>query len=225
LSDETGGRSYLNANALDEGIDEALHQNSAYYLMGWRPEGDTQRQGRSQIQVTVKDRPDLRVRTRRHYFDPGTLQSTKSVRAPAASSEDDLKLALGSLYPRRDVPTSVAAIVDHTLRNGPVLNVSMKIDSRLLTFESTGGKDFAVVDVLGAAIDDRGVCSTFRQKLDIPREALAADPFVKWTQALRLPPGLYQVRVAVRDRQSGRTGSAMLWVEITRLELTPAGMP
>jgi hypothetical protein len=25
-----------------------------------------------------------------------------------------------------------------------------------------------------------------------------------------LPPGLYQVRVAVRDRQSGRTGSAMV---------------
>jgi hypothetical protein len=31
---------------------------------------------------------------------------------------------------------------------------------------------------------------------------------------LPLPPGLYQVRVAFRDRQTGRTGSAMAWVEI-----------
>jgi hypothetical protein len=31
---------------------------------------------------------------------------------------------------------------------------------------------------------------------------------------LPLPPGLYQVRFAVRDRQTGRTGSAMTWIEI-----------
>jgi len=43
---------------------------------------------------------------------------------------------------------------------------------------------------------------------------VAADPLVKWKQDLLLPPGLYQVRVAVRDRQSGLTGSAMTWVEI-----------
>jgi len=118
------------------------------------------------------------------------------------------------LYPRRDVPTSVAAMIDDTGGKGPLLNVSMRLDSRMLTFEPHAGKDSAIVDVLGAAIDDRGVCSTFRQKLDVPREAVAADPLVKWQQALLLPPGLYQVRVAVRDRQSGLTGSAMTWVEI-----------
>ena len=79
----------------------------------------------------------------------------------------------------------------------------------------------AIVDVLGAAIDDRGVCSTFRQKLDIPREAVPVDHLVNWRQSLRLPPGLYQVRVAVRDRQSGRTGSALTWVEIRKMELAP----
>jgi hypothetical protein len=216
LADETGGRSYLNANALSEGISEALAENSAYYLLGWRPDGEKQRVGRYGIQVTVKDRPDLKVRTRRHYFDFKTLQSAKSNGATPASAEDELKLALGSLYPRRDVPTSVAAIVDNTTRQGRVLNLPMKLDSRLLSFDTSAGKEFAVVDVLGAAIDDRGVCSTFTQKLDIPREAVVADPLVKWSQALLLPPGLYQVRVAVRDRQSGRTGSAMTWIEIPR---------
>jgi hypothetical protein len=124
-----------------------------------------------------------------------------------------LKSALGSLYPRRDVPTFVAATVN---TSGPqtVLNLSMRIDSRMLGFEEVKGKETAIVDVLGAAIDDRGVCSTFKQKLDIPREALNDDRFVRWSQSLPLPAGLYQVRVAVRDRQSGRAGSAMLWLEI-----------
>ncbi len=221
LADETGGRSYLNANALNEGISEALAENSAYYLLGWRPDGEKQRAGQSKIQVIVKDRADLTVRTRRHYFDFKTLQSTKAVGAPTASAEDELKLALGSLYPRRGVPTSVSVSVDQT-RKGAVLNLAMKIDSGLLAFERTSGKEVSIVDVLGVAIDDRGLCSTFRQKLDIPREALTADRFVKWNQSLSLPPGLYQVRVAVRDRHSGNTGSAMLWVEVSPLKLLPA---
>jgi len=225
LADETGGRSYLNANALSEGISEALAENSAYYLLGWRPEGEKERAGRSNIQVTVKGRTDLTVRARRHYFDLKTLQSARPADTPAATAEDDLKLALGSLYPRRDVPTSVTAVVDNTTPTGPILTVSMKIDSGNLTFEKANGKETALVDVLGVAIDDRGVCSTFRQKLDIPREAVPADRLVKWNQALRLPPGLYQVRVAVRDRQSGRTGSAMFWVEVARVELSPGQKP
>src|ERR1051326_8649690 len=44
--------------------------------------------------------------------------------------------------------------------------------------------------------------------------AAGASQFIKWTQALPLPPGLYQVRIAVRNRQDGRTGSAMTWIEI-----------
>lgn len=47
-------------------------------------------------------------------------------------------------------------------------------------------------------------------------EALTAEAFVKWTQSLSVPSGLYQVRVAVRDRHSGITGSAMTWIEAPR---------
>ena len=65
-------------------------------------------------------------------------------------------------------------------------------------------------------MDDRGRFSSFKQKLDIPREVVGTNDsqFIKWTQALPLPPGLYQVRIAVRNRQDGRTGSAMTWIEI-----------
>ena len=86
----------------------------------------------------------------------------------------------------------------------------------MLTVESVNGRASAIVDVLGAAIDDRGVCSTFKQKLEIPRELLAADRFIKWKQFLPLPAGLYQVRLAVRDRRSGCTGSAMTWIDIPK---------
>jgi hypothetical protein len=92
----------------------------------------------------------------------------------------------------------------------------MRIDGDALSFDHVGGKARAVVDVLGIALDDGGLFSSFKQKLEVPREVVLRKDgrFIKWTQSLQLGPGLYQVRIAVRDRQTGRTGSAMSWIEI-----------
>lgn len=212
LAEETGGRSYLNPTALDDGVAEALTESSAYYLLAWRPDSEDQRSGKSRIKVVVKGRPDLRVHMRRHLFD-FRLANT-SAKAPTPNTpEDELKTALGSLYPRHDLPATVSASFVNTAEKGTVLNVSMQIDGATLGFDESS--DRAIVDVLGVALDDRGRFSNFRQKLDIPREVLAKDGrFIKWGQALPLPPGLYQVRLAVRDRQTGRTGSAMTWIDI-----------
>lgn len=213
LADLTGGRSYLNPNTLRDGVSDALTENSAYYLLGWRPDREKQQPGRSTIQVSVIGRPDLKVRTRRNYFDFSRAQPILNEAASAISAEDQLKIALGFLYARRDVPTAMSAIVNATSQHTG-LELSMTIDATMLTLKNVNGKESAIVDVLGAAIDDRGVCSTFRQKLEIPREVLSGDRFIKWKQFLPLPAGLYQVRVAVRDRRNGHLGSAMTWIEI-----------
>jgi VWFA-related protein len=209
LAEETGGRSYLNASALDDGVSEALTESSAYYLLAWRPDGENQRSGKSRIKVVVKDRPDLRVRMRQHFFD---FRNTEAAAPTKTAPDDELRIALGSLYPHRELPISISASFANTADKGTVLNASMQIDGASLSF---GERDQAIVEVLGIAVDDRGLFSTFKQKLDIPREVVAKDGrFIKWSQPLSLPTGLYQVRVAVRDRQTGRTGSAMTWIEI-----------
>jgi hypothetical protein len=40
---------------------------------------------------------------------------------------------------------------------------------------------------------------------------------VTWNQQLSVKPGLYQVRVAVGERSSGRAGSAIQWIEVPEL--------
>jgi len=214
LAKETGGRSYLNSNALNDGVGEALTETSAYYLLAWRPDNENQASGKSRLNVVVKGRPDLRVRMRQHYFD--FRENEAKPKAPTTNTPDDeLKRTLGSLYPRRDLPVSVSASFVNTVEKSTALKVSMQLDGLSLSFDESTYKRQAIVDVLGIAIDDRGQFSSFKQKVDIPREVLAKDGrFINWTQTLPLPPGLYQVRIAVRDRQSGRTGSASTWIEI-----------
>jgi hypothetical protein len=213
LADETGGRSFLNSNALDDGLSQALAESSSYYLLAWRPDSENQRAGKLRVEISIKDRPDLRVRTRRHFFDLKPAEKVKPIVSSTSTPEDELRGALGSLYPRRDLPTSVSATLSKTDK-GTELNILMQLDSEMLDFE-TGEKQGAVVDVLGMALDDRGLFSSFKQRLEIPQVAIGGtNRFVKWTQTLTLPAGIYQVRVAVRDRQTARTGSAMLWIEI-----------
>jgi hypothetical protein len=95
---------------------------------------------------------------------------------------------------------------------GWLLTVAMQLDSEMVNFDSS---DHGIVDVLGTALDDRGLFASFKQRLEVPQQAvLGANRYIKWTQVLTLAPGLYQVRVAVRDRGNARTGSAMMWIEI-----------
>ena len=138
------------------------------------------------------------------------------------SAEDELRAALASLYPRRDLPLALSVGYMDTPEAGTVLAASMQLDSEMLDFDGEAAvtdaktNDEAKVDVWGIAIDDRGSFASFKQVLTVSRAALAkaGQRFVLWNQRLQLPPGLYQLRVAARDRRSGRTGSQLQWVEI-----------
>ena len=222
LADETGGRSYLNSNTLDDAVAEALRESSAYYLLAWRPDTENQKAGKTRIDVVIKDRPDLRVRMRRHFFEHKSNQAARPEGAAAAKAEPEVELraALGALYPHRDLPVALTVGYLNTLDKAPLLSLTMQIDTETLSFAGPQGKQEATVDVLGVALDDRGSFSSFKQRLKIPREAVLSkiQRFVTWNQSLSLPAGLYQVRVAVRDSQTGHTGGAIEWIEIPRLE-------
>jgi len=135
------------------------------------------------------------------------------------SDDAELLAALGSLYPRRGLPVALSAGYLDTGEQGMVLNLSMQVERTAFDFDAEGDGRKALVDVAGAAIDDRGRFGSFKQLLTITPDAAdggAPQPVI-WHQRLRLKPGLYQVRVALRDRATGRVGSAMQWVEIPDL--------
>jgi VWFA-related protein len=145
--------------------------------------------------------------------------SNASKAAEAKTNDSELLAALGSLYPRREMAVALSAGYLDTGEQGTVLNISMQLGRTAFDFDSAGDKRKALVDVAGAAIDDRGQFGSFKQLLTItpdPADPEASQPLI-WHQRLRLKPGLYQVRVALRDRATGRVGGAMQWVEIPDL--------
>ncbi len=211
MADETGGRVLLNPNSISEGILQALEETADYYLLAWRPDSIDQLEGKQRLGVTLKNHPDWHVRMRRKIYVPA---AAKVKQEALTKNVDKLTIALGSLYPQRQAPLQLSAgYVESQEKSQKSIRLSMQIDPRLFATQLETEKHKAELDVLGAAIDDRGIISTFKHVLTITPNSLSAPPVV-WHQQLTVPHGLYQVRVAVRERESGWTGSAMQWLVI-----------
>jgi VWFA-related protein len=218
LADDTGGRAFLGSNSFADGFRQGLTESSNYYLLAWRPAREEDRGGKTRFTVTVNGRPDLKVRVRRGFLAPD-LASAKLGKSTAkagheSSPDSELLAALGSLYPVQSLPVSLSVAYVNTPGKGLVLTSSMKID--LTAFDPASQKDD--IDVMGVALDDRGSIFSFKQKVNINPELMlkAGLDLIRWKQDLLVRPGLYQVRVAVRDRQTGRLGSAMQWLEVPK---------
>lgn len=242
LADDTGGRALVNSNSIPDSLQEALDETSSYYLLAWRPEAEDQRTGKAQLKVSLKNHPELRVRLRRNFYLPSAkspnsdLPKTKSdqnsqpdsnsasAKSQPPQAEVELLGTLGSLYPQKTLPTSLAVGFVSTPDQGLTLKLAMQVDRWAFNFDSADEKK--EVDVIGAAIDDRGMIVSFKQTLTVTpnAEAQKSGLPVQWNQQLRVPPGLYQVRVALRERGSGRTGSAQQWIEIPEVAKGPFQM-
>jgi len=235
LAAETGGRALVSSNALGRVVSGALKETSLYYLLAWKPDAAQAGSPKYQrIEVLVPGRPDLRVMVRRGFYNSAPAEAAprpekrkkddKNPGGPAGAqkaspAERDLLAALRAPLPRAALPTSLAVGFVHGEKGASVLTISVELDREGLTFVQ-GERRRADFDVLGAIVDDRGKpVAHFSRRLSVtpnPDIPETQQPVV-YSFSTPLPAGLYQVRAAARDALSGRTGSAMQWVEVPEL--------
>ncbi len=91
------------------------------------------------------------------------------------------------------------------------------VQTDLMVFDKTGPLvDGLLPEQFEITVD--GMIVTFKQLLTVVSNPAQDQVLpVMWNQQLRLAPGLYQVRVAVRERNTGRTGSAQQWIQVPDL--------
>ncbi|MEA2204083.1 MAG: hypothetical protein QOE77_859 [Blastocatellia bacterium] len=226
LASDTGGRSSLNTGALASLVGDALRETSNYYLMGWRPAVAELKGGSfKRIEVSIVGRPDLNVRLPRGFILGGNAATAKPagaviVRAVAKGAEPELRSALSAPSARRDLPLSLAVSFLDVPATGPVITVSSQMATDVLGYGAEG-KQAAAIDLMGVVLNDQGKqAATFKTRVNVnPAIAPAPEnPGVIYSHKLPLAPGLYQLRVAVRDDRSGKTGSAANWIEVPDLK-------
>lgn len=226
LSSDTGGRALLNTNALSAVATTALKETSLYYLLAWRPEDEAQDNKFRRIDVSIVGRPDLTVRVRRGFIDQDEKSAPPRADAGARSTEtrtsdnkqaNDKSAAQAALLqaiqaslPLGSLPTSLFVGYAEDSKIGAYVTASMEVDSEALNFIPTNGKQVATIDLGGVIYNDQGKSvASFVNHMETARRSGNI-----YTYQAKLKPGLYQVRVAARDSKSGRTGSAMQWIEV-----------
>lgn len=227
IAAETGGRALLDTNALNEAVSRVLSETSTYYLVAWTPERTEQRGRRfRRIEVSIKDRPNLTVRVRRGYYEEASA-AANSLRSGGRSRvardntpEAQLLAAIRAPRPLTALPTALSVGYMDEPNVGPVLTASVQLDTEALDFSQAENRSSTVVDVVSLIYNDQGtVVDNRNQRLTVSADAETERllPLIISHQFRPRAPGLYQVRVAARDSRSGRTGSAMQWIEIPDL--------
>ncbi len=228
LAADTGGKATFNTNDLRKGLLPALKETSTYYLLAWKPDPASQKQGRFRnLEVKLIGRPDLTVRVRKGYFDldpapaPATAKATQP--APNKPTPTLLRESIAAIYPTRELPILLSADYYDLPVKGPTISTAIQIPGEFLVFyERPDAKIQAAIDLTGVYFDEKGVArANFMERIVTTAPSLEqAQTYhndITFTYPAQLPPGIYQVRVAARDDKSGRIGAAHAWVEIPNL--------
>jgi VWFA-related protein len=222
LARETGGLSVRNANDLNEGLTRVLEDQRSFYLIGYRPDEKTFdiKTGRPDFnKITVKvKRAGLRTRTRNGFF--GVADDIAARSASARTAPAPLKDALLSPFASGDVDVRLTSLFGNDPETGSFLRSVLHIDARDLSFkEEPDGTRKANVEILAMTFDALGhVIDRIGGTKSI---SVRGDTFQSLLQGgivnvLNVPvkPGAYQLRVAVRDGATQKTGSASQFVEV-----------
>ncbi len=221
LAEDTGGRAFRNTNRrMNEWVQQILEETSNYYILAWRPDSEEQRKRKfDHLQVTIKDRPDLIVRLRRGYFKSAPLPiltvSHKPDKNPIKAHEDDMRAVIDAPLALNEISTELAVDTYQLPGIGTRVIASVKMSRGALTFDTFDGKQAADVDIGGIFYDDKGKPKTsFVGRLKISGDASGNNTPAVYRFQSWLTPGLYQLRVGIRDVRSGRSGSAMKWIRV-----------
>lgn len=228
LAVDTGGKALFNSNSLTPALASAMKETSTYYLLAWKPAQENQHASKFRtIEVKVAGRPELKVQVRRGFFDrePEPVVSNdkkpKEPKVPEKSQLAPLKKVILATYPERDIPISLDLSYLNTPSKRTMLSVVLQVPKEFLSFAALNDKHTAVLTVAGVVFNDRGLIgASFNNQLTIDAPAIDAakngsDP--AYAYSILIGPGIYQVRVGVRDEKSGRLGSAQGWIEIPNL--------
>lgn len=222
IARRTGGISIINDNDLAASMIKVATDQLGYYLIGYKlPEGAKTGRGNDgfrKISIRVT-RPGVKVRFHSSLYE----------QAPEQASEDgnvkSLVAAVASPFAIPNVHVRLnSRFWDAGPGAGPVLDTTLEIDARDLHFSvESGGRRKATFDILALIYGTASKpLDTFEKSYTVSLTETAyaralREGLVQQLQLLVKQAGAYQIRGAVRDRESGQVGSASEFVEVPDL--------
>lgn len=233
LARETGGFAIINDNDLSGGIRRALNDQS-YYLIGYQPDEETfdpETRRFNELNINVK-RKNAKVRYRSGFFGISDEQIEK---APTnLTAEQRILRALSSPFGDNEISLSLNTVFRADPDYNPSISSFLYIDLKDLKFtDEPNGNKKGAFDLLAVSFGDNGIPIDQISKtytLNIKKEfyeKLLKEGFIYYFVLPIEKHGAYQMRVAIRDHQTNKVGSASQFIEVPKLKkkrLTLSGL-
>lgn len=229
LARETGGFAVVNNNDISGGVRRVIEDHS-YYLVGYDPDTDTfdpVKRRFNNLEVKVL-RPGVNVRYRSGFFNVATREvntAQPNAVAPTKTPVAQIVNALVSPFAVSGINLRLNALFGSDAKTGAYVRSVLHVDTADMKFtdESNGDKKMTF-DVLamsfgdnGQVIESLGKTYTLRLSLDGYKQ-MTDRGFIYHFMFPVKKPGAYQYRVALRDTNGGRIGSASQFIEVPNLK-------
>ena len=230
LAAETGGFAAVNRNDFADAFERVVRENSSYYVLGYYPTNE-RRDGRyRRLEVRVK-RPGLTVRARRGYMAPRgrAPETTAAAAAKVSPLTASVNEAVASPIPVTGIPMTVFAAAYKGSAPNAAIPLVVELDVNAFRFNEQNETFNDRLEITFTAVDSRG--RTFpgeRHALSMNMKpdtvARARDRGFRIITQVDLPPGKYQLRVAVSEEGSNRAGSVLYDLEVPDFYEPPFAM-
>jgi VWFA-related protein len=205
MANETGGELFKDANNLREPLDRVLAKTSVTYLLTFE-RSDLKTDGTyHRLKVKAKLPAGAKLTHRAGYYAPRPFQQLDPLERNLLASD-----GIASAAPRRDLDISVLTAPFRATPERAYVPVIIEANGKsLLAGEKAKKLD---VEIYAYVSDEQGRMRDFfnrRVALDLEKGGARKgieEGGIKYYGHFDLEPGLYHVRVLVRNADSGRTG-------------------
>ena len=214
LAVDTGGVAYRNQNDIVGMLTKALDENQSYYSFAYYSTGDKSKKYRN-ITIKIAGHPEYIVRTQKGY-SPEELFNKKE---EAMTADQKFYKAIASPMPVTNI--NIAAMADFLANDADPLRVIFQayIDGSKINYVEQNQRHHVDLDVITVVYDSRGkTVNTITEKVqgDLLPDRLekAKQSGYRFMRPLSLKPGLYQIRIGVREPSTERVGTAVAWIDV-----------
>ena len=208
IAENTGGRAYVNTNAIGDAVRRAMDDSRVTYVLGYYPSHGKWDGKFREITVDVTTRKGLEVRHRKGYLAvPPQPQQTPAGRAAALGD------AIRS--PLEATGIGLTASVDRAGAPSRDATLAIKVDARSITWDKRGDEWAGALDVLVGQSDTD---HTFVKSMDtVVNLSLNAERYAQMmaegftlTHKITLRPNVARLHIVIRDVSSRTTGSLII---------------
>ena len=221
LSSDTGGTAFFDSNDFAPAFTKLQNDTSAYYGIGFHSTNPA-RDGKYR-KLTVKiTRPGIKLEYRPGYYAPADFKHSGK-----EDREQELQDELASDLPATDIAVYMDALYFRLDANRFYVPVSLVVPGSQIPFVKGGDKDKATLDVIGSVLNEAKLpVGRIRDtvKLDLDPLLQARQKNIQYTTSFNLPPGKYQLKIVVRENQTGQMGSFIAEVNLPDLKKAPLKM-